>query len=168
MLALMRAYPIEDVLREHDRLIVWKTAEGKNQVLVKAWRRSCWGDETLESPRLAKFCEDAEDFILTQPAGLNHLIDVGWLGHHLALVQEYVDAYTESQNPPILHRKETFLDPLHPRFAEYAQLSAREEELELLSRNDIGTRRGWEELLHTRGLRLEGTSIVPVSDSPSI
>jgi DNA phosphorothioation-associated putative methyltransferase len=71
--------------------------------------------------------------------------------------------YTESQNPPILHRKETFLDSLHPRFAEYAQLSAREEELELLSRNDIGTRRGWEELLNSRGLRIDGTSIVPIS-----
>ena len=66
------------------------------------------------------------------------------------------------------HRKETFLDPLHPRFAEYAQLSAREEELELLSRNDIGTRRGWEELLNSRGLRIEGTSIVPVSEPLSI
>jgi DNA phosphorothioation-associated putative methyltransferase len=76
--------------------------------------------------------------------------------------------YAESQNPPILHRKETFLDPLHPRFAEYAQLSAREEELELLSRNDIGTRRGWEELLNSRGLRIEGTSIVPVSEPLSI
>ena len=33
--------------------------------------------------------------------------------------------YAESQNPPVLHRKQTFLDPLHPRFVEYAQLSAR-------------------------------------------
>ncbi len=70
--------------------------------------------------------------------------------------------YAESQNPPILHRKESFLDPLHPRYAEYAQLTAEEESLELLSRNDIGTRRGWEQLLTSRGLKIDGTSLTRI------
>jgi DNA phosphorothioation-associated putative methyltransferase len=68
--------------------------------------------------------------------------------------------YKESVNPPILHRKETFLDPLHPRYAEFEKLSATEESLGLLSRNDIGTRNGWESLLQSRGLRIEGTEIL--------
>jgi DNA phosphorothioation-associated putative methyltransferase len=68
--------------------------------------------------------------------------------------------YTESLNPPILHRKETFLDPLHPRYTEFENLSAIEESLGLLSRNDIGTRNGWESLLRSKGLRIEGTEIL--------
>jgi len=68
--------------------------------------------------------------------------------------------YGASQNPPILHRKETFLDPLHPRYAEFAQLSAQEEQLGLLGRPDIGTRNGWEELLNSRGLKIAGGSVV--------
>ena len=69
--------------------------------------------------------------------------------------------YTESLNPPILHRKETFLDPLHARHTEYAQLTAQEEELGLLSRTDIGTRNGWHALLESRGLRIEGNAVLP-------
>ncbi len=68
--------------------------------------------------------------------------------------------YTESLNPPILHRKETFLDPLHPRYAEYAQLTSQEEELGLLSRIDIGTRNGWNALLASRNLQVENNAIV--------
>jgi DNA phosphorothioation-associated putative methyltransferase len=35
--------------------------------------------------------------------------------------------YNNSLNPPILHRKEALIDPLHPRYAEFAALSAQEE-----------------------------------------
>ncbi|WP_419806338.1 DNA phosphorothioation-associated putative methyltransferase [Terriglobus sp.] len=68
-------------------------------------------------------------------------------------------SYIDSQNPPILHRKETFIDQLHPRYAEYAQLTKQEEELGLLSRTDIGTKKGWEALLASRNLHLSGTKI---------
>jgi len=64
--------------------------------------------------------------------------------------------FSDSENPPILHRKESFIDPLHPRYAEFARLSAQEEELGLLSRPDIGMRKGWEALLNERGLKLMG------------
>lgn len=69
--------------------------------------------------------------------------------------------FSNSESPPILHRKETFVDPFHPRFAEFAQLSAQEEALGLLGRPDIGTRKGWEALLRERGLRIVGHSVVP-------
>jgi DNA phosphorothioation-associated putative methyltransferase len=60
--------------------------------------------------------------------------------------------FRDSANPPILHRKETFLDPLHPRYSEYSQLSAREESLGLIGRNDIGTRDGWFAVLQEKGI----------------
>jgi hypothetical protein len=61
----------------------------------------------------------------------------------------------------VLHRKETFVDPFHPRYAEFASLSAQEEELGLLGRPDIGMRKGWQALLKERGLQIVGHSIMP-------
>jgi DNA phosphorothioation-associated putative methyltransferase len=77
--------------------------------------------------------------------------------------------FSHSENPPILHRKETFVDPFHPRFAEFAQLSAQEEALGLLGRSDIGMRKGWEALLKERGIQIVGHSVVlePPADSVS-
>lgn len=70
--------------------------------------------------------------------------------------------FRSSENPPILHRKETFVDALHPRYAEYAALTAEEEKLGLLSRNDIGTRKGWSAALQEKGLRCMGHSLCTV------
>ena len=72
--------------------------------------------------------------------------------------------FSNSENPPILHRKESFLDSLHPRYAEFAQLSAKEDELGLLSRSDIGTRKGWEALLKASQLDIVGHSLIRTSD----
>jgi DNA phosphorothioation-associated putative methyltransferase len=71
--------------------------------------------------------------------------------------------YSDSGNPPILHRKESFVDPLHPRYAEFAQLSAEEEQMNLLGRADIGTRCGWEVVLRERGLKIVGNSVVSMA-----
>ncbi len=65
--------------------------------------------------------------------------------------------YRDSPNPPILHRKETFLDPTDARVAKFARLTAQEEKQSLLSETTrIGTRLGWDELLHSKGFRLRG------------
>ena len=73
-------------------------------------------------------------------------------------------SYIDSLNPPILHRKETFIDPLHPRYAKYSQLTKQEEEWDLLSRTDIGTRTGWQTLLVSRNLRIENNAVVPTTN----
>ena len=72
--------------------------------------------------------------------------------------------FSNSENPPILHRKESFLDSLHPRHAEFAQLSAQEEELGLLSRSDIGTRNGWEALLKESHVDIVGHTLIRISE----
>jgi len=48
--------------------------------------------------------------------------------------------YADSTNPPILHRKEAFLDEFHPQYRQLVYLSEKEQALGLLSRPDIGTR----------------------------
>jgi DNA phosphorothioation-associated putative methyltransferase len=68
--------------------------------------------------------------------------------------------YTDSDNPPILHRKETFLPAEHPLRAKFAKLSQHEERLGLYEEtHSIGTRKGWEDCLRERGLRLVGHRI---------
>ena len=69
--------------------------------------------------------------------------------------------YTTSSNPPILHRKETFVASDHPLRAKFARLTRQEESKGLYEAPaHIGTRRGWEELLVAKGLVLRGHRLV--------
>jgi len=66
-----------------------------------------------------------------------------------------VRSYVTSENPPILHRKETFVGRDYPHYARFAELTAEEERLGLLSSPTIGSRLGWLALLSERGLLVE-------------
>ena len=56
--------------------------------------------------------------------------------------------YREYKNPPILHRKETFVTPEYPLYEKFAQLTFQEETLGLLGNSRyIGTRDGWQRRL---------------------
>ena len=69
--------------------------------------------------------------------------------------------YRDSGNPPILHRKETFLAPDHPLHAKFSRLTRQEESKGLFEETSrIGTRRGWEELLSDKGLTLRGHRLI--------
>ena len=63
--------------------------------------------------------------------------------------------YLSSPNPPILHRKETFVLQSYPHFAKFKKLSEDEDSLGLLSLPDIGYRQPWELLLRSRGVKIE-------------
>lgn len=67
--------------------------------------------------------------------------------------------YSDSDNPPILHRKEAFVDPLYPKYGVFSDLTRQEEALGLLSRADIGYRVGWQSLLSEKGLKLKSHSV---------
>lgn len=67
--------------------------------------------------------------------------------------------YLSSLNPPILHRKETFVLPSYPYFEKFRKLTEQEESLGLLSSPDIGYRRPWEDLLLSRGVIVENHQI---------
>ncbi len=69
--------------------------------------------------------------------------------------------YTESDNPPVLHRKEAFLAADHPLHARFARLTEQEEKVDLLTETaSIGTRRGWEARLRETGWALRGHRLV--------
>jgi DNA phosphorothioation-associated putative methyltransferase len=76
--------------------------------------------------------------------------------------------YSNSLNPPVLHRKEMLVDPLHESYAMFSDLSAQEEQLGLLSRTDIGTKQGWLSVLAENKLTILGHQISRVDDAGEI
>ena len=69
--------------------------------------------------------------------------------------------YATVANPPILHRKETFVPEDYPEYEVFAALTRQEEESGLLSDTSrIGTRDGWEERLREAGVRIENHTLV--------
>jgi hypothetical protein len=68
--------------------------------------------------------------------------------------------FRDSENPPILHRKETFVSPSYPGRAKFARLTAQEERYELLDSATIGTRDGWMHRLSASGVELRGHRVV--------
>ncbi|MTW19727.1 DNA phosphorothioation-associated putative methyltransferase [Allochromatium palmeri] len=76
--------------------------------------------------------------------------------------------YADSLNPPILHRKELFLPPEHPRRAKYAALTAACESVGLFDDpRRIGYRRQWLALIRERGYRLDGHALLPLGNDES-
>lgn len=76
-----------------------------------------------------------------------------------SLYVDYRD-YSASENPPILHRKETFVEETYPHFKKFAKLTALEEKKGLL--NDpilIGTRNNWQQRLNEEGVEIKGHHI---------
>ncbi|GLY71338.1 DNA phosphorothioation-associated putative methyltransferase [Amycolatopsis taiwanensis] len=69
--------------------------------------------------------------------------------------------FAGSQNPPILHRKETFVADDYPNRDKFARLTLQEERAGLLDdARMIGTREGWNATLGQAGLRLAGHRVV--------
>lgn len=67
--------------------------------------------------------------------------------------------FSNSDNPPILHRKETFVAPDYPNYAAFVRLTEVEEAHGLLSRHDIGNRKQWKALLASKNLTIKGHSL---------
>ena len=75
--------------------------------------------------------------------------------------------FTKSENPPILHRKETLVPTDYPGRSKFARLTTQEERAGLLDKPNIGRRAQWEQLLHDNGYLLRGhrlTSQAPESN----
>ena len=71
--------------------------------------------------------------------------------------------YRRSRNPPILHRKETFISLDHPQHAKFARLTRLEEAKGLFDDTArIGTRDGWIQQLREKQVTLRGHCVVRV------
>ncbi|MBK9314542.1 MAG: DNA phosphorothioation-associated putative methyltransferase [Acidobacteria bacterium] len=69
--------------------------------------------------------------------------------------------YSNSTNPPVLHRKEAFVTPDYLLYQNLARLTQHEEKWGLLSEtNTIGTRDGWYRRLAEQGAKLQGHRLI--------
>jgi DNA phosphorothioation-associated putative methyltransferase len=83
------------------------------------------------------------------------------LSVHLQTFRVRTRDYSDFRNPPILHRKETFLPAEHPSHAKFARLTAAEESKGLLDEGSrIGTRNQWQQMLAEKGLALRGHRLI--------
>lgn len=65
--------------------------------------------------------------------------------------------YQSRKNPPVLHRKETFVAPTHPLYSKFAELTRQQDSLGLLNNSrEIGTRFGWQQRLEAHKIELHG------------
>jgi serine/threonine protein kinase len=55
------------------------------------WKRSAWGDQNREGPRILDFLNRALDLKLSPPPRCAAIKDVLWLGDAIVLVQEWID-----------------------------------------------------------------------------
>lgn len=95
--------------------------------------------------------------------------------------------YSNSDNPPILHRKETFVATSYPDYQKFAQLTQTEEALGLLEKikssavsdwettnpetrlyRTIGTRKGWQQHLEKHNVEIQDHRVVRLSDPNSV
>lgn len=68
--------------------------------------------------------------------------------------------YADSPNPPILHRKETFVAPDHPDAARFAHLTRQQETLGLFNdARQIGTLLNWEKRLRAQNLEIHNHAL---------
>ena len=64
--------------------------------------------------------------------------------------------YENSDNPPILHRKETFVSEDYPLYALFQEITAEGEEAGLYEKSrNIGFKKNWERLINTKGCFLD-------------
>ena len=120
--------------------------------------------EIVENATIIKFALDRPkvsylyypDFDCDPHPKLQKTIIVDWKNK-----QVFQRNYQNSNNPPILHRKETFVTSDYPLYQEFAQLTAEEEALGLLDNSRvIGTFQQWQRLLFDHGLDFAGHHVV--------
>ncbi|MBE9224420.1 DNA phosphorothioation-associated putative methyltransferase [Phormidium sp. LEGE 05292] len=73
--------------------------------------------------------------------------------------------YFTADNPPILHRKETFVTAEYPNYAEFAELTRQEQILGLLDKtNFIGTLKGWQQCLDEKGVEIRNHRLFIITE----
>jgi hypothetical protein len=95
------------------------------------------------------------DFVADAHPALRHAITID-----LVTGKARRTDYADNINPPILHRKETFLPAGHPLWAQFEALTRVEEAAGLYERTvTIGFKLNWEKLLASKGLVIRGHTL---------
>jgi DNA phosphorothioation-associated putative methyltransferase len=69
--------------------------------------------------------------------------------------------YSQQENPPILHRKETFLSQNHPLYTKFAKFTKSEEKAGLyIETKTIGNQQGWERRLQACNVQIKNHRLI--------
>lgn len=69
--------------------------------------------------------------------------------------------YSNSQNPPILHRKETFIKKDAPYYEAFCEITKEAEKLGLYEHTkNIGYKRQWFALIQSKGYKIQGNKLI--------
>ena len=92
---LMMAFPeYGNLMVENDRMEMWRSQNGDDQVVVKLWKQASWGDTAREGAAILAFLEKAAAAKADRPPGLPSVREALWLGDSMAIVQEWVEGQT--------------------------------------------------------------------------
>jgi DNA phosphorothioation-associated putative methyltransferase len=72
--------------------------------------------------------------------------------------------YGQQANPPILHRKDSFISRADPRYQLFRRLTEQEEAAGLLSQPDIGNLNRWNEVLSAQSVTIVGHELIRTTD----
>ena len=102
------------------------------------------------------------DFLVEAHPALRHAVTID-----LVTGKARHTDYADNHNPPILHRKETFLPEDHPEWAKFDALTSAEEAEGLYAHPaTIGFKLNWERLLKEHGLAIVGHRVERCHDEP--
>lgn len=78
-------------------------------------------------------------------------------------------SYQESNNPPILHRKETLIPPHHEAYRQFAEITIEGEKAGLYENPKvIGFKGSWERVISSKGYKLVDGHLLPKCQSPAV
>jgi len=155
-------------------LYVHSSALSKLDSILKDYERQARGFvENTERATIIKFGIDCPhvsylyypEFDLDPHPQLHQSIIVD-----LATEEVEVRQYHNSHNPPILHRKETFVTEDYPLYQTFTELTQKEENLGLLDPNrHIDTLQEWTRLLLQKGISIVNHNVAcPLDSSPLV
>lgn len=90
---LFEKLPPLETIKRTDRVMIYASEHEGVRVIVKLWRRAAWGDDRAEAPRILAFLEQAADLANTPVPGVCRVIDMGFLGDAIVLVQAFEEGH---------------------------------------------------------------------------
>jgi len=91
---IFKAYPENELIRQDERTIIWRSdADGRSR-LVKMWQPSALGNVAKERARILAFLDHAQQLVEAPLQGATKLLKVHWTGDSIVLVQEYIEGKT--------------------------------------------------------------------------
>lgn len=91
---VFQKYPEKELVKEDDRILVWRSEVCGSDYLIKLWKASSIGELSKERPRVLSFLERARSLIESPLRGTANVVEAIWTGDAIAVVQAFVPGGT--------------------------------------------------------------------------